>query len=336
MEQADRNARTGSRATIVNEQPLRLFILGATATGKSAVGAAVARALGGEVISLDSMQVYRDLPCLTAQPTAEERQLAPHHLIDFLDGAEQFDVFSYLEAVTAILDDLDRRQVPALFVGGTTYYFRALVDGFDDLPKGSPEERRSIVAQFGDDGPRLHGALRDLDPDSADRIHPNDKKKIIRALEICRLAGKPMSQLIGGPRRALVPNFLAFSLHMAREELYRRLDDRVDEMVASGALDEVRALAQRLGKRDCTVHQALGVRQLLPVVSGETSLEDAVMLLKRDTRRFAKRQLSFLRQESRIVQLDWTDFADKDSLVAFIVDRYGETIARSTLKDDEN
>ena len=300
----------------------RLFILGATCTGKSSVGARVAQRLGGQVISLDSMQIYKGLPILTAQPTKEECTLVRHHLVDFVDGATKFDVFSYSEAAQKIVAQLDEENVPVLFVGGTWYYFRALVDGFDDLPPGNDETRRKIVADIGDDSLLLHEELAKLDPQSAQRIHPNDKKKIIRAIEVCLLTGSAMSSLIGKPKKGPIDNYLAFSLHMDREKLYERINHRVDLMIEDGAVDEVRAVFERFGDEDMTVHQALGVRQLLPYFRQEKPLEECIEQLKGDTRRFAKRQLSFLRREKRIVPLNLSDYTTVDDLVDFLVMRY--------------
>lgn len=304
----------------------RLFILGATCTGKSSIGARVAQRLGGQVISLDSMQIYKGLPILTAQPTKEECALVPHHLVDFVDGARKFDVFSYSEEAQKIVAQLDKENVPVLFVGGTWYYFRALVDGFDDLPPGNDYVRQKIMADIGDDSLLLHAELSRLDPKSAQRIHPNDKKKIIRAIEVCRLTGSAMSSLIGKATKGPIENYLAFSLNMEREKLYERINHRVDLMVEAGAVDEVRAIFERFGDEDMTVHQALGVRQLLPYFRSEKSLEDCIEQLKGDTRRFAKRQLSFLRREERIVPLTVADYASVDDLVDFLVARYEQAV----------
>ena len=300
----------------------RLFILGATCTGKSSVGARVAQRLGAEVISLDSMQVYSGLPILTAQPNQEECALVPHHLVDFVDCATKFDVFSYTEEAMKVVKELDEKRVPILFVGGTWYYFRALVDGFDDLPPGNEGTREQIIAEIGDDSHALHEELERLDPLSAERIHPNDKKKIIRAIEVCRLAGAAMSSLIGKPTKGPIENYLAFSLNMDREKLYERINQRVDMMMEQGALEEVRAVFEQFGDLDMTVHQALGVRQLLPFFRQEKTLEECVEQLKGDTRRFAKRQLSFLRREKRIIPLDIWRYSSVDELVDYLVDEY--------------
>ncbi len=305
----------------------RLFLLGATCTGKSSVGALVAQKLGGEVISLDSMQVYKGLPILTAQPNKEECALVPHHLVDFLDCNTQFDVFSYTEAALHVLKKLDEKGKPALFVGGTWYYFRALVDGFDDLPAGREEIRQQIVDELGDDSHTLHAELTKLDPLTAQKIHPNDRKKIIRAIEVCRLTGSPMSSLIGNETKGPVENYLAFSLNLPREELYERINQRVDIMMDKGALDEVRAIFERFGDDDKTVHQALGVRQLLPFFKGEKELTECVEQLKGDTRRFAKRQLSFLRREERIETLTVGDYENKEALADHIVSEYEKRCA---------
>jgi len=304
----------------VTKEPLRLFILGPTCTGKSNVGAYLAKELRGEVISTDSMQVYGALPVLSAHPTVEQRSVAPHHLIGFVDSKERFDVFAYVRAVLERLETMDTNQTPAVFVGGTWYYFRALVQGFDPLPPGDQTTRAKITEKFGDSPEQLHAALERVDSTSAERLHPNDRRRVIRALEIYEITGKPMSSLIGSKTVGPVEHYRAFWLDMPREKLYEKINARVDEMMRKGALDEVRTLCEGASSTTATVFQALGVNQLRAHIEGNIDLDEAIRLLKRDTRHYARRQISFLRRDKRIQRVNLLDFESSSKVAHHILE----------------
>jgi tRNA dimethylallyltransferase len=303
--------------------PKHIFILGATCTGKSKIGALLAYELNGEVISLDSMQVYKGLPILSAQPRSEEKSLVPHHLVDMIEPSTKFNVISYINEVDKIIGRLEKEGKIAVFTGGTSLYFKALVDGFDDMPPGSDAERKRIISEVGESPEKLHEHLMSLDPVIGARIHKNNLKKIIRAIEVCRLSGHRMSELMGNKTDGgIIKDFLAWSIHLPREELYRRIDDRVDEMMKAGAIDEVKNLWSEFGNLDVTIHQALGVRQLMRHFQEGLDLEECIELTKRDTRRFSKRQLSFLRGEHRIQPLEVKNFNSYSAIAKHIKDLY--------------
>ena len=257
--------------------------------------------------------------------------MPPHHLVNVLEPSVKFDVFSYIDEVKKIIETLEKQQKPAVFVGGTTYYFKALVDGFDDLPAGSDEEREKIITEIGEDPRALHDHLKELDPKTAATIHRNNRKKIIRAIEVCRLSGKPFSSLIGqNTDGGLIKNYLAWSIHLPRDVQYDRINKRVDTMLKEGALEEVRRLWEQYGNCNLTIHQALGVRQLMGYFEKREELDECIRLMKRDTRRFSKRQLSFLRGEPRIHPIHMQDYGDYRELANALATQFHKAIGQSS------
>ena len=281
-----------------------VLIAGPTASGKSALGIALAQALGGVVINADSMQVYRDLRVLTARPTPEEEALAPHRLYGHVDGAVNFSVARYIADAVAVLADLDGDKIP-VFVGGTGFYFKALTDGLSQMPTVPAEVREAIRhASEGVETPALHELLARRDPATAATLRPTDRLRVQRALEIVEATGRPLVSFHGsrepGPlsRLRLVKIFLA----PEREDLRRRIDARFEAMIEAGALEEVRALAARSLDPMLPVMRAHGVPGLLAHLCGEASLDEAIDRGQGDTRRYAKRQFTWFRHQLP----DWT------------------------------
>ena len=284
-----------------------LAIVGQTGTGKTEVGVVLAEALGGEIVSADSMQVYRGMDIGTAKPTAQQRARAPHHLIDIIDPDEPFSVADYRKRADAALEDIWRRGRQPILVGGSGLYVRAVLDEMDfSMVPPDPELRRRLTAEARSKGTRaLHERLAQVDPAAAARIHPNDEKRIIRALEVAEGMGEPMSRPQELDRgKAARYNSGQFGLTLPREELYRRIDARVERMMEEGLLEEVKGLLRRGYGGELAAMKGLGYAQLAPHLQGETSLAEAVRRLKRDTRRFAKRQLTWFRADPRI---EWVD-----------------------------
>lgn len=278
-----------------------LVIAGPTAAGKTEIALQVAECVGGEIVSADSMQIYQRMDIGTAKPTAEERARAPIHLIDFVPPDGEYTVSDFCRDAARIIAEIDARGRLPILCGGTGLYIRALTEGFD-FPIGPPDKsiRARLWAEAQERGPQaLHARLARLDPAAAARIEPGDARRTIRALEVHELTGRPIS---AAQRRRAVDALTApeytcakYVLTAPRELLFARIERRVDAMMAAGWPDEVRALlASGVNTRSQSM-QAIGYRHLLQHRSGERGLEETVELIKRDTRRYAKRQMTWLR-----------------------------------------
>lgn len=280
----------------------RLLVLaGPTASGKTGAAIALARELPLEIVTADSMQVYRGMDIGTAKPARRERDEIPHHLLDIAEPDEGYSAGRFVEDAGRAIREIRARGRFPLLVGGTGLYIRALVRGLDPLPS-DPRVRERLARRWEDEGGRILCAeLRRTDPAAAKRIHPADRLRVLRALEVAEITGAPSSarrttwSAGGGGRRVL---FLA--LGAGREELYRRIDARVDGMFRSGLLDEVRGLLSRGYAPRLRSMQALGYRHALSHLLGGLPLERSVREMKRDTRRYAKRQLTWLAGEEGV------------------------------------
>ncbi|HAY22080.1 MAG TPA: tRNA (adenosine(37)-N6)-dimethylallyltransferase MiaA [Desulfobacterales bacterium] len=280
-------------------------ITGPTAVGKTALALQVAQELGAEIVSADSLQVYRELDIGSAKPTQEERALTPHHLIDVVFPDEDFDAAAYCRRGRRVLAELHARRVPPLVVGGTGLYIRALLHGIFNDGVQDKTIRQHLQEELAIQGlPVLYDRLRLLDPETAQRLHPHDAFRIQRALEVIAATGQKMSELRQRHRFANNPyRVLKIALVCPREELYARIDCRVEAMLASGLVAEVQDLLKRYSPRLKSL-QSLGYRHIGGFLQGFLSWEEAVAQLKRDTRRYAKRQLTWLRSEPDIHLLE--------------------------------
>ncbi|HVF33308.1 MAG TPA: tRNA (adenosine(37)-N6)-dimethylallyltransferase MiaA [Acidimicrobiales bacterium] len=279
-----------------------LVLVGATASGKSALALAVARAAGDvEIVSADSMQVYRGMDIGTAKPTAAERREVPHHLVDLVDPSEDFSVARFQAEARAVLDDLARRSRRAIVVGGTGLYLRSLIDGLT-IPGQWPEVRAGLEAE--PDTAALHRRLRELDPGAADRMEPSNRRRIVRALEVSIGSGRPFSTFGPGLETYPAVPFHLVGLRTAKAARDRRIDARFRRMLDEGLLDEVRALADRHPPLSRTARQALGYRELLRHVEEGAPLDGCVEEALRRTRQFARRQEAWFRRDPRIRWLD--------------------------------
>ena len=288
------------------KRPL-LVLVGPTAVGKTAVSVEVARRISAEIISGDSMQVYRGMDIGTAKITPAEMGGVPHHLIDIKDPDEPFSVAEFQARVDALIPEIIGRGHLPMLVGGTGLYIRSVLQEYTFTEmEADPELRQRLAAEEERHGRGyLHRRLAEVDPLSAKRLHPNDLRRIIRALEVYQQTGLPISatQTAGeaGPRY----DDLFLGLSMERELLYRRIDDRVDSMLAHGLEDEVRRLLARY-RPDLPAMESIGYREMVWYLRGLTTRAEAVALIKRNTRRFAKRQLTWFRKDHRIRWLDAT------------------------------
>lgn len=281
-----------------------LALVGATASGKSAVALELAaRAEDVEIVSLDSMQVYRGMDVGTAKPTPQERAAVVHHLVDVADPDEDWSVVRTQRLARAAIADIEARGRRALLVGGTGLYVRAVVDDLA-VPGGDETVRARLRRETAsDDGlARAYARLTELDPGAAERIEPGNRRRVVRALEVIESTGRPFSSFGPGIDRYGPPAFdvRLVGLWLPRDVLARRIAARLEAMVAAGLVDEVRALADRPGGLSRTAAQAIGYQELLSHVRGERGLADALDLALRRTRRFARRQRVWFRRDPRI------------------------------------
>jgi tRNA dimethylallyltransferase len=276
-------------------------LVGPTAVGKTAVALELAQAIGAEIVNADSLQVYRELDIGTAKPSLKERVLVPHHLVDVADPPEPYDASRYSHDAREIIAGLHSRGVPPLVTGGTGLYLKALLSGL--FLEGSPDLRirQRLRRELTDQGlAALHERLRKLDPASAWRLHPHDTYRVLRALEVIEATGEPLSAWHDSHQFRDAPYItLKLGLIRPREELNRRIEARVEAMLALGWLEEVRGLLERYPP-DLKPLQALGYRHLIAFLQGRWCWEEAIELLKRDTRRYAKRQLTWFRGDSEV------------------------------------
>jgi tRNA dimethylallyltransferase len=271
------------------------FLSGPTAAGKSALGVRMAHDLGAEIVSVDSMAVYRGLDVGTAKPTAEQRRAVPHHLLDVVSPAAAYSVARWLADAAAAVADCRRRGRKILFVGGTPLYLRALRDGLAPLPGEDPDLRRQLAAEAAAHGSaHLHARLAAVDPATAARLHPNDLKRVIRALEVEQLSGRPLSQAFAPqPHPVFERQFLV--LDLPRPVLYERIDRRVERMFAEGIVEETRAALAAPGGLGPTAIQAAGYAEAADLLAGRIDRAEAIRRTQQRTRQLAKRQLTWLR-----------------------------------------
>jgi tRNA dimethylallyltransferase len=275
-----------------------LVIIGATASGKSALAMRLAEEVGGEILSVDSMQVYRGMDIGTAKPTPDEQRRVRHHLIDVVEPSETFTVVRFVELADAVIADARKRHVPLIATGGTPLYFKALFEGMFQGPGASTAIRDRLRLLASDD---LHRRLAQVDPPAASRIHPNDTKRLIRALEVHELTGQPISSL---QREWATPtrrhHSAWFGLNWDREQLNRRINARVKQMIEAGWVEETKALLARHGELSKTAAQATGYHELIEHLRGRLSLDDAIEQIKIATRQLARRQMKWFRRFSDV------------------------------------
>ena len=312
------------------KQPL-IILTGPTAVGKTALSIRLAKALDGEIVSADSMQVYRHMDIGSAKITAQEMEGVPHHLIDVLDSWEEFNVAAFQKMALQAMEGIYARGHLPIITGGTGFYIQALLYGveFEEDPEDSPVRRElyDLARREGERAPQvLHAMLAQADPESASAIHPNNVKRVIRAIEYFRLTGTPISRHNAAMRKKEADyHFLYYVLTMDRERLYGRIDKRVDQMLSQGLVEEVSRLREMGCCRGQTAMQGLGYKEILDYLDGKCSLDEAVYVLKRDTRHFAKRQLTWFKRERdvRWLNLDGEP-GEQDRVFSQIMKECGE------------
>lgn len=303
------------------KQPI-LVLTGPTAVGKTETSVQLAKAVNGEIISADSMQVYRHMDIGTAKIRQEEMRGIPHYLVDEFEPNEEFNVMIFQKRVKEYLKDIYARHKIPILVGGTGFYIQAvLYDISFTENQGDDHFRREMQELAKTEGENvLHEKLRQVDPESAESIHPNNVKRVIRALEYYHFTGEKFSVHNEVERQRQSPyQFLYVVLNMDREKLYRRIDQRVDQMMEEGLVKEVESLLAHGYGRNLVSMQGLGYKEIAAALSGECSLSDAVYQIKRDTRHFAKRQLTWFRREREVTMLDKDQFDSTEALVEEII-----------------
>jgi tRNA dimethylallyltransferase len=285
------------------EKPKLVVICGPTGVGKTAVGIELALHFNGQIIGADSMQVYRHMDIGTAKPTAEEQARVVHHMIDIIGPDEPYDAARYAELAGTKIFELARQKITPFVVGGTGLYIKALLHGLFDAQLFDADIRRRLKQEADAHGIEpLHERLRRLDPESAERLHPNDRYRILRALEVVETTGKPITRYHREHGFSEKPfEALKIALSMDREALYARINQRVDAMIATGFLEEVKSLLARGYSENLKSMQSIGYRHMLDFIQGRLSWEACVRTLKRDHRRYAKRQLTWFGADSQII-----------------------------------
>ena len=284
------------------------FLSGPTASGKTPIGIELAQRLNAEIISMDSMAVYRGLDIGTAKPSLAERQRVPHHLIDCLDPGEEFSLASFLHAAHRAIDEITSRGRQVLFVGGTPLYLKSLLRGIFEGPPADWELRSRLKEEAAAGPPGLlHARLQSIDPQAAEKLHASDTRRLIRAIEVFEKTGRPISawqQQFATGRSA--EECRVFVLAWPREQLQERINARVDQMFQAGLVDEVATLLNQGVRLSSTASQALGYREVVEHLSGGPNLSETIELVKTRTRQFAKRQETWFRSlsECRRVPLD--------------------------------
>ena len=303
-----------------------LVITGPTATGKTALSVLLAKRLDGEIISADSMQVYRGMDVGTAKVTPAEMQGVPHHLIDVAEPSENYSVARWVDAAAAAAEDIFSRGKLPMIVGGTNLYIDSLLSGRDFAETGGDSALRDALSAEYDriGGEAFREKLREVDPERASLLHPSDKKRLVRALEIYRLTGETITA--HDERTKALPkrwDSLRVALNFAdRAALYERIDRRVDEMLAAGLFDEVRGLLAAGLPPDCTAMQAIGYKEVVGYFSGESTAEAAADAIRQNSRRYAKRQLTWLRRDAELLWILWEGVPDLSAAAETVLARW--------------
>ena len=305
--------RSGVETTMSDRRKIRVnLLIGCTAGGKGRVGLEIARRFGGEIVSVDSMKVYRRMDIGTAKPSPEARGEIPHHLIDVVEPSESFSLARYLEQAGEAFRDIAGRGKPILAVGGTMLYVQGLTTGIFEGPRADEAFRRGLRARARREGTAvLHGELARMDPEAADRIHPNDLRRIERGLEVLHVTGVPISRLQTQWTEPECPyDCRLVALRRAKDATNRRINGRVKRMIEDGLVEEVRSLSAEPGGIGPQAAQAVGYAELLHHLAGDMTLEDAVEQIKINSRRLGKHQRTWMR---RLPNVHWVDVAEEDT-----------------------
>ncbi|MCM1171120.1 MAG: tRNA (adenosine(37)-N6)-dimethylallyltransferase MiaA [Clostridium sp.] len=300
-----------------------IVLTGPTAAGKTELSVALAKKIDGEIISADSVQVYKHMDIGSAKITKAEMQGIPHHLIDICEPVEAFSIARFKELAKEAATEIHAKGKIPIVAGGTGFYIQSLIYDIDfkeTAADGTRTKYEELLKKKGE--AYLHALLKEKDPEAAAKIHPNNTKRVIRALEYFEQTGTKISTHNEEERQKKSPyNFAYFVLNLPRETLYDRINRRVDRMIEAGLLDEVKSLVGDYGvTEDMVSMQALGYKELLAYLNGSITLKDAIYTIKRDTRHFAKRQLTWFKREREVIWLDKEEHETLDGQLAFIME----------------
>lgn len=305
------------------KKPL-IIIVGPTAVGKTEISIEIAKRLDGEIISADSMQIYKYMNIGTAKPTKEEIQDIPHYLIDEVEPDQEFNVALFQKKAFEYIDIILSKKKLPIIVGGTGLYINSLIYPLNFTESVSDWEYRNKLNKVADEKGNiyLYNLLEKIDPESAKKIHPNNRKRVIRALEVYKKTGKKMSHYKKEMIKKDSPfSFIMIGLNMDRQLLYEKINQRVDIMIEKGLIKEVRDLLNKGYDKNLISMQGLGYKEIIQYLEGRCTLEEAVYIIKRDTRRFAKRQLTWFRRDKRIYWFQVDKYSSKNLLIDEILQK---------------
>ena len=293
-------------------KPKVIVIVGPTASGKTSASIKLAKLINGEIISADSMQIFKEMTIGTAKPTIEEQEGIPHYLIDVVTPEETFNVTKYKELAEMAIEEILKKGKTPIIVGGTGLYVSTLINGIEFAEVGEDLVYREEMTKLAEEksAEYIHNMLRKVDPDAADAIEVNNIRRVIRALEIYKLTGKTKTQLDKESRKEVKYDYKVYGIETPREELYNRINVRVDKMFEDGLLEEVNAINTKY-KISSTAIQGLGYKEVIEYIDGKVSYEEMVEKLKMETRRYAKRQLTWFRREEKIVWYRLDEIVEK-------------------------
>ncbi|MFT5871300.1 MAG: tRNA dimethylallyltransferase [Clostridium sp.] len=299
-----------------------LFILaGPTAVGKTEISIKLAQMLNGEIISADSMQIYKCMDVGSAKISFDEMRGVPHHLIDIIEPSEDFSVAEFKERAGDAIDQITNKNKLPMIVGGTGFYINSLIYNYSFADTNKDEEYREQLTKLAETEGKeyVHGLLKDIDEESYNKLYPNDLKRVIRALEVYRVSGKPMSEFTDEQNVLDIPyNVYYFVLNMDRQKLYSKINLRVDIMMKNNLIDEVIKLEKLGYNADMQSMKGIGYKELLYYLNGKISLNDAIEMIKQGSRNYAKRQLTWFRKDPRVNWINKDSFRSDDEIVEYI------------------
>lgn len=304
-----------------------IILTGPTAAGKTELSIRLAKEIGGEIISADSMQVYKKMNIGTAKIMPDEMDGIPHYLVDELDPAQEFHVVRFQQMAKQALDQIYQKGKIPVVVGGTGFYIQALLYDIDFSREDADQEYREHLGKLAKEkgNAYLHSMLSDVDPESAEAIHENNTKRVIRALEFYKKTGKKISQHNEEERKKeSCYNFVYFVLSHDRNILYERIDQRVDRMLESGLIKEVEQLAKEGYSKDMVSMQGIGYKEVFDYLEGRQDLSETADCIKKDTRHFAKRQLTWFRREKEVTMINRQNYGSEDEILAFMLEKIKE------------